>query len=114
MRQLSSLLETHRTGMKEDMAALIQTSSQSLRVSMDALRGDVISFHFERLTSAEATIKSMQSQNKLLYDRVEDLENRSRRLVRCEATSPDPDEECNSAPHSEAFFIKKGGGAFYQ
>lgn len=92
MRQLSSLLETHRTGMKEDMTALIQTSSQSLRVLMDALRGDVISFNkrltdtetivgtnFERLTSVEATIKAMQARNKLLHYRVEDLENRSRR-----------------------------------
>ncbi|KAK9535992.1 hypothetical protein VZT92_005817 [Zoarces viviparus] len=92
MQQLSSLLENHRTGMKDDMTALIQTSSQSLHVSMDALRGDMIAFNkrliemetivgenFERLTSAEATIKSMQSQNKLLYDHVEDLENRPRR-----------------------------------
>ena len=92
IQQLASLLEIHRTSMKEDMAMLIQASFQPLQSSMDALRGDVSSFNkrltatetivgenFERLTSAEATIKSMQSQNKLLQDRLEDLENRSRR-----------------------------------
>ena len=74
------------------MATLMQTTPQSLKASVDALRGDVNSFNkrltktetrvgenFERITSTEATVKSLESQNKHLLDRVEDLENRSRR-----------------------------------
>jgi chromosome segregation ATPase len=84
VQQLSVLLENQRASMKEDMAKLIQTTSQSLKASVDALRGDVNSFNkrltetetrvgenFERITSTEATVKSLESQNKHLLDRVE-------------------------------------------
>lgn len=33
---------------------------------------------FERVTATEATVKSLQAQNKLLRDHLDDLENRSR------------------------------------
>ena len=85
VQQLAAMLENQRASMKEDMAKLIQTTSQSLRASVDALRRDVNSFNkcltetetrvgdnFERITSTEATVKSLESQNKHLLDRVED------------------------------------------
>ena len=84
VQQLSVMLENQRANMKEDIAKLIQTTSQSLKASVDALRGDVNSFNkrltetetrvgenFERITSTEATVKSLESQNKHLLDRVE-------------------------------------------
>ena len=68
VQQLSAMLENQRASMKDDMAKLIQTTSQSLKASVDALRGDVNSFNkrltetetrvgdnFERITSAEDT-----------------------------------------------------------
>ena len=89
VHQLSAMLENQQASMKEDMAKIIQTTSQSLKASVDALRGDMNLFNkrltetetrvgenFERITSAEATVKSLDSQNKHLLGRVEDLENR--------------------------------------
>lgn len=90
MQQLSTLLENHHAKMKEDITMLVNTLSESLQASVDALQRAVSSFNklltetevivgenFERLTMAEETIKSIQTQNKLLQDHIEDLENRS-------------------------------------
>lgn len=91
MQQLSTLLENHHAKMKEDITMLVNTLSESVQASVDALQRAVSSFNklltetevivgenFERLTMAEETIKSIQTQNKLLQDHIEDLENRSR------------------------------------
>lgn len=92
MNQLVFLLEKQRSDLKEDVSALIQTSTQSLQSSVSALRDQVNDFNgrltqtesvagenFERISIAEATIKSLQSQNTGLLGRLDDLENRSRR-----------------------------------
>lgn len=92
MSQLVSELAKQRVSLKEDMASLIQESIKPLQVSVDTLRETVSSFqqrlastevlvgeNFERLVSAEATIKSLKAQNLALLDQIDDIENRSRR-----------------------------------
>lgn len=91
--QLVSELEKQRTSLLKDMSALIQESLKPLRTSVDALRETVNHFNgrlvaaetlagdnFERITAAEKTVKTLQAQNKSLQDRLDDLENRSRRV----------------------------------
>ncbi|KAG7458357.1 hypothetical protein JOB18_005825 [Solea senegalensis] len=92
MSQLVAELAKQRAGLKNDVSGLIQESLKPLQTTMDALRDTVGSFqtrlaatetiageNFERLTTAEATIQSLQTQNQTLLDRVDDMENRSRR-----------------------------------
>ena len=92
MPQLVAELAKQRAGLKNDVSGLIQESLKPLQTAMDALRDTVGSFqarlaatesiageNFERLTTAEATIQSLQTQNQTLWDRVDDMENRSRR-----------------------------------
>ena len=92
MPQLVAELVKQRAGLKNDVSGLIQESLKPLQTAMDALRDTVGSFqarlaatesiageNFERLTTAEATIQSLQTQNQTLWDRVNEMENRSRR-----------------------------------
>lgn len=92
MSQLVSELDKQRSVLKEDISMLIQESLKPIQTSVDAVRDTVNSFqarlasteaiaseNFERLNSAEATIKTLQVANQELLDRVDDLENRSRR-----------------------------------
>lgn len=92
MTQLISELAKQRETLKEDMAALILNSVKPLQTSVDALHDTVNSFqsrltstetiageNFERLVAAESTISSLKAQNGLLLERLDDLENRSRR-----------------------------------
>lgn len=93
MSQLVAELEKQRASFREDMSALIRESVKPIQTSVDALRGTVNNFqgrltaaeslageNFERLTTTETTVKSLQAQNKLLQDRLDDIENRSRRV----------------------------------
>ncbi|KAJ3614502.1 hypothetical protein NHX12_018074 [Muraenolepis orangiensis] len=88
MKQLVPELAKQRAGLKDDVSHLIQ-ESKPLETAVGALRDTVGSFqarlvatetiageNFERLTTAEATIKA---QNQTLLDHVDDIENRSRR-----------------------------------
>ena len=92
MNQLVSELAKQRVSLREDMSALIQESVKPLQTSVDALRETVNHFNgrlaaaeslagdnFERITCTEKTVKLLQAQNKSLQDRLDDLENRSRR-----------------------------------
>ncbi|KAL1275615.1 hypothetical protein QQF64_035238 [Cirrhinus molitorella] len=92
MDQLISELTKQRISIREDISALIQESIGPLQSSVNALRETVGSFqsrltameslageNFEKVIAAENTIKTLQTQNTSLLDRIEDLENRSRR-----------------------------------
>lgn len=92
MSELITELSKQRVNFKEDVATLIQESIQPLQASVNGLRDEVSSFqgrlvatetltgeNFQRICEAEATIKSLQAQNATLLDRLENLENRSRR-----------------------------------
>ncbi|KAL1276308.1 hypothetical protein QQF64_035931 [Cirrhinus molitorella] len=92
MTQLISELAKQREVLKEDMASLILNSVKPLQTSVDALHNMVNSFqsrltspevivgeNFERLVAAESIINSLKAQNSLLMERLDDLENRSRR-----------------------------------
>lgn len=92
MAQLIAEPAKQHTGIKEDMASLIQESMNPLQASVDGLRDTVNSLqghltatetlagnNFDRLFTAEATIKSLQTLNMSLSDRLENLENSSRR-----------------------------------
>ena len=91
--QLVSELEKQRASLLKDMSTLILESAKPLQSSMDALRETVNHFNnrlvaaetlagdnFERITSTEKTVKMLEAQNKSLQDRLDDLENRSRRV----------------------------------
>ena len=91
--QLVSELEKQRASLLKDMSTLILESAKPLQSSMDALRETVNHFNnrlvaaetlagdnFERITSMEKTVKMLEAQNKSLQDRLDDLENRSRRV----------------------------------
>jgi len=93
MSQLVSELEKQRVSLRKDMSVLIQESVKPLQTSVDALRETVNHFNgrlaaaeslagnnFDRITSTENTVKILQAQKKSLQDRLEDLENRSRRV----------------------------------
>lgn len=92
MTQLVAELAKQRTSLNKDMAILIHESIKPLQTSVDGLGDTVNSFqgrltatetlageNFEWLFKAEATIKSLQAQNTSLSERLENLENRSRR-----------------------------------
>lgn len=92
MAQLISELSKQRISIREDISVLIQESIAPLQSSVNALRETVDGFqsrlaateslageNFEKLITAENTIKTLQTQNTSLLDRIEDLENRSRR-----------------------------------
>lgn len=91
--QLVSELEKQRTSLRNDMLMLIQESMKPLQASVDALCETVNHFNgrltaaealagdnFERIASTEKTVKMLEAQNKSLQDRLDDLENRSRRV----------------------------------
>ncbi|KAJ3605997.1 hypothetical protein NHX12_028040 [Muraenolepis orangiensis] len=81
MKQLVAEQAKQRAGLKEDVSHLIQESLKPLGsfqarlVATETIAGE----NFERLTTAEATIKALQAQNQTLMDHVDDIENRSRR-----------------------------------
>ncbi|KAJ3606419.1 hypothetical protein NHX12_025940 [Muraenolepis orangiensis] len=92
MKQLVAKLAKQRAGLKDDVSHLIQESLKPLETAVGALRDTVGSFqahlvatetiageNFERLTTAEATIKALQAQNQTLLDHVDDIENWSHR-----------------------------------
>lgn len=92
MQQLIEELDKHRQGIKDDMSTLIKDSIKPVQSSVDLLTTQFETFknkldhtevlvgeNFERLTKAEITIQSLQEQNKFLLERVDELENRSRR-----------------------------------
>uniref|UniRef100_A0A8D0A8L6 L1 transposable element RRM domain-containing protein n=1 Tax=Sander lucioperca TaxID=283035 RepID=A0A8D0A8L6_SANLU len=91
--QLVSELEKQRASLLKDMSTLIRESVGPLQTSVDALRETVSHFNgrlaaaeslagdnFERITITERAVKTLQAQNKSLQDRLDDLENRSRRV----------------------------------
>lgn len=92
MTQLVQELSKQRACIKEDVSSLIQASVGPLHASVDALRETVNGFqtrlaevetlagdNFEKVTAMELAVDSLQKQNATLLDRIEDLENRSRR-----------------------------------
>ncbi|GAA6102347.1 uncharacterized protein LOC113648637 [Tachysurus ichikawai] len=92
MDQLISELTKQRISIREDVSDLIRESIGPLQSSVNALRETVDGFqsrlaateslageNFQKLAVAENTIKTLQAQNISLLDRIEDLENRSRR-----------------------------------
>lgn len=92
MSQLVTELTRQRASIKEDISALIQESMGPLQTSVNALTETLASFqsrlcatetlagdNFSALSEAEKTIKILKEQNAMLMDRVDDLENRSRR-----------------------------------
>ena len=92
-RQLVSGLEKQRASPLKDMSALIQESVKPLQSSVDALHETVNHFNgrltaaeslagdkFERITITEKTVKTLQAQNKSLLDRLDNLDNGSRRV----------------------------------
>ena len=92
MATLISELAKQRASLKDDMKSLIQESITPLQTSMDALRETVGSFqnrldrvevtagdNFQSITQAETTIRELKAENTLLLDRVESMENFSRR-----------------------------------
>ncbi|RXN10941.1 LINE-1 type transposase domain-containing 1 [Labeo rohita] len=89
---LISELTKQRISIRDDISALIQESIGPLQSSMNALRESVEGFqsrltatetlageNFEKVSAAEKAIKTLQTQNASLLDRIGDLENRSRR-----------------------------------
>ncbi len=83
MNQLVLELEKQQASFREDTSALIQESVKPLQTSVDALRETVNDFNgclaapeslagenFERLTSTEKTVKSLQAQNNLPWKQV--------------------------------------------
>ena len=90
--QLAAEFAKQRTTLRDDFLSLIQESNKPLQASLDSLQATVNSFqsrlasvestagdNFARITTAESTIKALHVQNQSLLDRVDDLENRSRR-----------------------------------
>jgi len=89
---LEALLSKQRDSFKSDMARLIQESTDSLERSVNSLGQQVASFNsrlnktevvvgenFGKLTVMEAAVQSVQSQTSAIQERVDDLENLSRR-----------------------------------
>lgn len=92
MDKLIAQLEKQRSSLKEDMSVLIHDSITPLQASVDALHDTVNTFqnrltrvettageNFDKLVKAEAVIRRLETDNATLLDRVDDLENRSRR-----------------------------------
>ncbi|KAJ3602406.1 hypothetical protein NHX12_030161 [Muraenolepis orangiensis] len=79
MKQLVAELAKQRAGLMDDVSHLIQESLKPLETAVGALRDTVGSFqarlvatetiageNYERLTTAETTIKALQAQNQTL------------------------------------------------
>ena len=92
MRELVAELGKQRTSLKEDISALIQESIAPLQASVNTLNETATSFqtrlnateapagdNFTALNFAGKKIKQLEEQNVTLFDRLEDLENHSRR-----------------------------------
>ncbi len=92
MTQLVEELSKQHASLKEDISTLIHESLGPLQASVNALKETVDSFqqrlttteslagdNFDKIFAAEAAIKTLRTQNATLLDRIEDLENRSRR-----------------------------------
>ncbi|CAL9705987.1 unnamed protein product [Knipowitschia caucasica] len=92
MQQLIIELDKQRQYLKDDLSTMINDSIRPVQLSVDSLKEQVQDFtvrlthtealageNFEKLTQAEGTIKSLEARNKILFERVDDLENRSRR-----------------------------------
>lgn len=92
MDQLSAEFAKQRTSLRDDISCLIQEAIKPLQTSLDSLQTTVSSFqkrltsvesvagdNFERVAAVESTIAELQTQNQSLLDRLDDLENRSRR-----------------------------------
>ena len=116
MSELITELSKQRVNFKEDVATLIQESVQPLQASVNGLRDEVSSFqgrlvaaeilsgeNFQRICDAEATVKSLQAQNVTLLDRLENLENRSRRANLRILNLPEGSED----GHHPTIFISK-------
>lgn len=89
---LELMLNKLRDSFKEDMTALVQQSTTSLQTSVTELGQQVTSFNsrltetevrvgenFHHLTEMDAVVKSLQSKTERLEERVDELENHSRR-----------------------------------
>ena len=92
MSELVAELGKQRTSLKEDISALIQDSIAPLQASVNTLNETATSFqtrlnateapagdNFTALNFAGKKIKQLEEQNVTLFDRLEDLENHSRR-----------------------------------
>lgn len=92
MDQLSTEFAKQRTSLRDDISSLIQEAIKPLQATLDSLQTAVSSFqkrltsvesvagdNFERIAAAESTITELRTQNRSLLDRLDDLENRSRR-----------------------------------
>ncbi|CAL1584216.1 unnamed protein product [Knipowitschia caucasica] len=92
MQQLIIELDKQRQYLKDDLSTMINDSIRPVQLSVDSLKEQVQDFtvrlthtealageNFEKLTQAEGTIKSLEARNKIIFERVDDLENRSRR-----------------------------------
>lgn len=89
---LETLLNDQRESFKTDVASLIKEATESLKSSVGSLRQEVSSVNgrltqtevlvgenFEKIAEMETAIKTLQKQCTKLQDKVDDLENRSRR-----------------------------------
>ena len=92
MSELVAELGKQRTSLKEDISALIQESIAPLQASVNTLNETVTHFqtqlnatealagdNFTALNVAEKKINQLEEQNASLFDRLDDLENRSKR-----------------------------------
>src|SRR4029434_9749825 len=92
MSELVAELGKQRTSLKEDISALIQDSIAPLQASVNTLNETVTHFqtqlnatealagdNFTALNVAEKKINQLEEQNASLFDRLDDLENRSKR-----------------------------------
>ncbi|KAL0173576.1 hypothetical protein M9458_029544 [Cirrhinus mrigala] len=92
LSMLTTELEKQREHLKEDMSALIKSSLTPIQLSIESFQETVDAFgkrlvtvettaaeNFEALSKAEADIAALKATNEALLDRLDDLENRSRR-----------------------------------
>lgn len=92
MSTLTLELEKQREYLKEDMSALIKSSLAPIQLSIESFQETVDTFgkrltsvettageNFEALAKAETDIAALKATNEALLDRLDDLENRSRR-----------------------------------
>lgn len=92
LNKLTSELEKQREYLKDDMSALIKSSLAPIQLSIELFKETVDTLgkrlttvestageNFEALNRAEADIAALKASNETLLDRLDDLENRSRR-----------------------------------
>ncbi|KAL0150370.1 hypothetical protein M9458_054187 [Cirrhinus mrigala] len=92
LSMLTTELEKQSEHLKEDMSALIKSSLTPIQLSIESFQETVDAFgkrlatvettageNFEALSKAEADIAALKATNEALLDRLDDLENRSRR-----------------------------------